>query len=115
MATIKDSNGKIYKIDASKELARGGEGMIVSLNNGKVVKLYFEASRAISQRKIDELSPLDDKLFVKPEIAVSGDYNGFIMPELDCVDYFPFSIIFSLFIKFCYEERIAIRLSNQNS
>ena len=45
MATIKDSKGKIYKIDSSKEINRGGEGMIVSLNNGKVVKLYFEASR----------------------------------------------------------------------
>lgn len=96
MATIKDSNGKIYKIDTSKELARGGEGMIVSLNNGKVVKLYFEASRAISQRKIDELSLLDNKLFIKPEIAVSGDYNGFIMPELDCVDYFPLYSLYSL-------------------
>lgn len=96
MATIKDSNGKIYKIDTNKEINRGGEGMIVSLNNGKVVKLYFEASRAISQKKIDELSRLDNKLFVKPEIAVSGDYNGFIMSEIDCVDYFPLYSLYSL-------------------
>lgn len=93
---LHDDKGNKYKVSMSNEINRGGEGMIVSLNNGKVVKLYFEASRAISQRKIDELSLLDNKLFIKPEIAVSGDYNGFIMPELDCVDYFPLYSLYSL-------------------
>lgn len=96
MATLKDDNGKIYHIDPSNEINRGGEGMIISLNNGKVVKLYFEASRAISKEKIKELSQLDSNLFVKPEIAVSGDYNGFIMSELNCVDYFPLYSLYSL-------------------
>lgn len=96
MATVKDSNGKIYHIDPSNEINRGGEGMIVSLNNGKVVKLYFEASRAISKEKIKELSQLDSNLFIKPEIAVSGDYNGFIMSELNCVNYFPLYSLYSL-------------------
>lgn len=96
MATIKDSNGKIYKINTNLEIARGGEGCIVPLSSGKVVKLYFDATRAISNKKIGELSPLDNNLFIKPEIAISGDYNGFIMSELNCVDYFPLYSLYSL-------------------
>lgn len=96
MATVKDSNGKVYNINTKNEINRGGEGMIISLNNGKVAKLYFEANRAISNEKIKELSCLNSSLFIKPEIALYGDYNGFIMSELNCVDYFPLYSLYSL-------------------
>lgn len=92
---IVDSKGVKYSINESLEIARGGEGRILPLNNGKVVKLYFDPSMAISQRKIDELSPLDNSIFLKPEIAVSGDANGFIMNELNSNEYFPLYSLFS--------------------
>ena len=36
---LHDDKGNKYKVSMSNEINRGGEGAIVSLNNGKVVKL----------------------------------------------------------------------------
>lgn len=96
MATVRDSNGNKYNTSPNNEINRGGEGMIISLNNGKVAKLYFDARRTISDTKIRELSCLDSNLFIKPEIALHGDYNGFIMSELNCANYFPLYSLYSL-------------------
>lgn len=95
MIKLKDNNGKSYLVDECLEIGRGGEGRIIPIKGGKVVKLYFDPSKAISQHKIDELSTLDGSLFLKPETVVSGDANGFIMPELNTNDYFPLYSIFS--------------------
>ena len=76
-------------------MGSGGEGMVISLNNGHCAKLYFKASDALSQTKISELSPLDGNLFVKPQIAVTGDYNGYIMEELNLSDYYPIYSLYS--------------------
>lgn len=95
MIRIIDNKGIKYEIDPHHSLSSGGEGTIYSLNNGFVVKLYHNKSDALSQTKIDELSPLDGKLFVKPQIAVTGDYNGYIMEELNLTDYYPIYSLYS--------------------
>lgn len=95
MIHIQDTNGVRYNIDDTKTLGSGGEGSIYSLGNGKVAKLYFKASDALSQTKITELSHLDGNLFVKPQIAVTGDYNGYIMEELNLSDYYPIYSLYS--------------------
>lgn len=95
MIHIQDSNGHKYTLDDSKQMGSGGEGMVISLNNGHCAKLYFKASDALSQTKISELSPLDGNLFVKPQIAVTGDYNGYIMEELNLSDYYPIYSLYS--------------------
>ena len=95
MIQIIDNKGIKYKIDPHHSLSSGGEGTIYSLNNGFVVKLYHDKSDALSKTKIDELSPLDGKLFVKPQIAVTGDYNGYIMEELNLSDYYPIYSLYS--------------------
>lgn len=95
MIHIQDSNGYKYTLDDSKQMGSGGEGMVISLNNGHCAKLYFKASDALSQTKISELSPLDGNLFVKPQIAVTGDYNGYIMEELNLSDYYPIYSLYS--------------------
>ena len=81
MIHIQDSKGHKYQINENHSLGSGGEGTIYPIAKGLVAKLYFRASDAISQTKIDELSTLDGKLFVKPQIAVTGDYNGYIMED----------------------------------
>lgn len=95
MIHIQDTNGVRYNIDETKTLGSGGEGSIYSLGNGNVAKLYFKASDALSQTKITELSPLDENLFIKPQIAVTGDYNGYIMEELNLSDYYPIYSLYS--------------------
>ena len=93
---IIDSNGVTYTIDSDLSIGNGGEGTVSSLNNGYVVKLYHNKTDAIPQNKIDELSPLDDNLFIKPLLTVHGDANGYIMKELNLSEYFPIYSLYSL-------------------
>lgn len=99
MINIQDTKGHRYQINENHSLGSGGEGTIYPISgsngSGLVAKLYFKASDALSQTKIDELSPLDGNLFVKPQIAVSGDYNGYIMEELNLSDYYPIYSLYS--------------------
>lgn len=95
MIHIQDANGVKYTLDNNKVLGSGGEGQIIPIGGNKVAKLYFKASDALSQTKITELSPLDGNLFIKPQIAVTGDYNGYIMEELNLSDYYPIYSLYS--------------------
>lgn len=95
MLKLIDNIGKTYLVDESLEINRGGEGRIIPIGNNKVVKLYFDPTRAISQQKIDELSQLDDKFFLKPKNSLKGDANGFIMDELKTNEYYPLYTLFS--------------------
>lgn len=116
MLHIQDTKGNQYTIDDSTSISSGGEGTVYSLNDGNCVKLYFNKADALTQKKIDELSPLDDSLFVKPKVAVSGDLNGYIMEELDLSDYYPiYSLYSSMFankrsLPSDYKKRLAERL-----
>lgn len=93
---LKTSNGNTWQVDISKEINRGGEARIVPLPNGLVAKLYFDSSASISEKKINELSVLDENLFIKPIVSVTGDAKGFVMKELDSNSYFP---LYSLYTK----------------
>lgn len=116
MLHIQDTKGNRYTIDDSTSISSGGEGTVYSLNNGNCVKLYFNKADALTQKKIDELSPLDDSLFVKPKVAVSGDLNGYIMEELDLSDYYPIYSLYSVMfankrsIPSDYKKRLAEKL-----
>ena len=89
MIKVFDNNGKKYEISENKEISRGGEGRIVSLDNGYVAKLYFSKNSCLDDKKIYELSQLNDSLFIKPLFSLKGDYNGYIMRELNTNEYFP--------------------------
>lgn len=95
MINIQDTNGVRYSIKDNNTLGSGGEGSIYSLGNGTVAKLYHNKADAIPQGKIDELSKLDGSVFVKPKIAVTGDFNGYIMDELNLSDYYPIYSLYS--------------------
>ncbi len=95
MIRITDTNGHTYSINPQNSLSSGGEGTIYSLNNGHVAKLYHNKTDALPQIKINELSLLDDNVFVKPQMAVTGDYNGYIMKELNLSDYYPIYSLYS--------------------
>lgn len=93
--SITDSKGFRYTVDDTKSIGSGGEACIYSLNNGNVVKLYHNISDAITPKKINELTVLDDTLFVKPLMPVHGDKNGYIMKELDLSKYYPIYSLYS--------------------
>lgn len=93
---IKDIKNNQYTIDDTKSIGSGGEACIYSLNNGFVVKLYHNNSDALPSQKINELSVLDDNLFIKPLLPVNGDKNGYIMKELDLTNYFPIYSLYSV-------------------
>lgn len=94
MIVVYDSNGKKYDISENKEISRGGEGKIMSLDNGYVAKLYFNKNNCIDDKKIYELSALDDNIFIKPISPLKGDFNGYVMKELNSNEYYP---LYSLF------------------
>lgn len=98
--TLKDINtGETYKTDENLEIARGGEGRLLPLNNGKVVKLYFDKTRAMPLQKFNELNVLDDEYFIKPKAIVeciSNGEKGIIMDELDNGTFYP---LYSLYTK----------------
>lgn len=113
MIRVFDKNGKKYDIDEKNFINSGGEGKVISIGGGRVAKLYFEASNAISDEKIRELSCLDGNYFIKPEIGVSGDLNGYIMPELDNSAYFPLYFLYSE--KFCIKNSFPSDYKNEIS
>lgn len=95
MIRLVTDKGNQITVDEKNLINQGGEGKIISIGNGMVVKLYFEANRAISLTKIRELSCLDDNLFIKPINSVSGDFNGYVMKELDNSSYYPLYYLYS--------------------
>jgi len=95
----------LFDLDVSKEIARGGEGMIIEHGN-EVVKLYLPGIKTITETKFNDLSELKSNIFIKPEKLVfdsKGKILGFTMNKVSS-DHFP---ILSLFNKtFCVRENI---------
>jgi hypothetical protein len=89
----------LFQVDLSKEIARGGEGLIVPhpLNNRMVLKLYHdEIAPSLTTKSWLYLSKLDNR-FVKPEqlfFDKMGELVGFSMVMLD-PNYFRLSQLFS--------------------
>lgn len=98
--TLQDINTKkTYNVDESLEIARGGEGRLLPLQNGLVVKLYFDKTRIMPQQKFNELNVLDDEYFIKPKAIVectSNGEKGIVMDELDNSIFYP---LYSLYTK----------------
>jgi len=96
----------IVDLDTSKEIARGGEGMIID-NGIEVVKLYLPGIKTITEIKFNDLAELKSNIFVKPEKLVydsKGKILGFTMNKVPS-DHYP---ILSLFNKtFCIRENIS--------
>lgn len=93
-------------LDVSKELARGGEGMVI--DHGKeVAKIYLPGIRPISEVKFNELQDLSSNIFIKPKTLaynISGKVIGYFMEKVPS-DHFP---ILSMFNKtFCARENIS--------
>jgi len=102
------SFGKKITIDMSLEIARGGEGAVVTLPNtpGYVAKIYHVGIKPISKEKFTVLEKLDENYFVKPKSLLFNSKNkvaGFIMEYLD-QSFFQISTIFSK--QFCKQNKI---------
>lgn len=101
-------NGNSYDIDMSKEIQRGGEGMIIPMPNNKdyVAKIYLQGCKPISADKFNKLKKLTKKEFVTPTQLLFDKRNnviGFVMEYLS-QDYFPLSAIFNK--SFCLREGV---------
>ena len=80
----------IVDLDTSKEIARGGEGMIID-NGIEVVKLYLPGIKTITEIKFNDLAELKSNIFVKPEKLVydsKGKILGFTMNKVPS-DHYP--------------------------
>jgi len=92
-------NGVKYKINDSKEIARGGEGIIYDLDNDIVAKIYHQGIEPLSLAKYEFLKKLDKHMFVCPiDLLYAGNGNagivvGFTMNFLPA-SYFPLSNIY---------------------
>lgn len=98
--------GRKYKINDSKEIARGGEGAIFELDTNTVAKIYHDGIPPLNQARFDFLKKLDKTLFIAPQELLFNSKSqvvGFTMEYLEN-DYFPLS---SVFIKsFCTSHGI---------
>lgn len=110
--TAYTQKGKAYKISASDEIHRGGEGRIMAIktNPDIVAKLYHDGIFPITKEQFDFLSKLNSKeaeeLFVRPLDLLFNKKKqiiGFTMKYLG-QDYFPISAIFSK--NFCLQNDI---------
>ena len=99
----------LFDLDLSKELARGGEGMIID-HGTEVVKLYLPGIKPITEVKYNDLAELKSNIFIKPEkliYDINGKILGFTMNKVSS-DHFP---ILSLFNKtFCIRENISDKI-----
>lgn len=91
-----NKTGKEYHINLSKEIARGGEGMIIEIGKNTAAKLYFPNRTPLSEKKFNELVVLSDE-FIKPlEILYSQTQVplGFTM-KLLATGSFPIHSVFN--------------------
>jgi serine/threonine protein kinase len=103
---IYDNIGNLIDIDESKELARGGEGRIIQVDNKTVAKLYLPGIDPITQTKFDSLSLIQSSAFVKPLNLLFDKHKkiiGFTMNMLDS-EYFPFYSLLNS--NFCLKHNI---------
>ncbi len=71
-------NGKEITIDDQNEIARGGEGRIMSIPEmpDKVAKIFLLPDKTITRMQKDALSVLDAHFFVKPELLIYPPKGG---------------------------------------
>ena len=95
---IYNESGVSFNLDETKEISRGGEGRIIELSSDQVVKLYLTGIKPITNKKFNDLSVLDENIFVKPLDLVkdskSGPIIGFIM-KMVANGSFPLSAAFN--------------------
>ena len=101
-----NQGGKKFRINDSKEIARGGEGIIYEIDNNTVAKIYHDGIDPLNQAKFDFLKKLDKNLFIAPlELLFDSKSTvvGFVMEYLDN-SFYPIS---SLFTKsFCASHNV---------
>ena len=99
LINVVTQNGAKYKINDSKEIARGGEGIIYDIGSDMVAKIYHDGIEPLSEGKYKFLSKLDKTMFVCPvDLLYTGNGNsktvkGFTMDFLP-TDYFPLANIY---------------------
>jgi len=96
-------------LDVSKELARGGEGIVID-NDKEVAKIYLPGITPITESKFKDLQELTSNIFIKPKTLaydISGKVIGYFMSKVPA-DHFP---ILSMFNKtFCTRENISDKI-----
>lgn len=105
-----ESKNLIVKINESSQINNGGEGKIIDAGNNKVAKIYFPNRKPLSKQKFNELSSLDNSMFIKPEQLCydnKGSLVGFIMKKISS-DFFPFLPLCDK--NFCQRENISDKL-----
>lgn len=106
LITVVNQAGKKFKIDDSKEINRGGEGIIYDLGNDIVAKIYHDGIDPLNQAKFDFLKKLDKKLFIAPlELLFNSKSQvvGFTMEYLDNT-FYPISNFFTK--SFCASHNV---------
>lgn len=102
-------SGKKYVAKASNEIARGGEGRILTVSGDKriALKIYHPGRTALDENRFNHLTKLDATYFVKPEELLweGKSLVGFTMGLLS-KEYF---VLQSLFDKnFCKNNNITL-------
>jgi len=103
---VVNQSGAKYKINDSKEIARGGEGVIYELSNTTVAKIYHDGIDPLNQTKFDFLKKLDKNLFIAPQELLFDSKSivkGFTMEYLDN-SFYPLSNLFTK--SFCASHNI---------
>jgi len=114
--TLKTPNGTKYQFDDTKEIHRGGEGRILTIDADPniVAKIYHDGTKPLTEEQFDFLSKLDQNLFVSPKEllldAKTSAIVGFTMQYLG-QDFFPLSALFAK--NFCLREGIDENVKNK--
>lgn len=102
-------SGKKYVAKSTNEIARGGEGRILKVDNDKniALKLYHPGRTPLDESRFNHLTKLDAKHFVKPEELVWNGkaLAGFTMKLLS-KDYFVLQNVFDK--NFCKSNSITL-------
>lgn len=102
-------SGKKYVAKVTNEIARGGEGRILTVDNDKSIalKLYHPGRTPLDENRFNHLTKLDPKYFVKPEELVwdGKTLAGFTMKLLP-KDYFVLQNVFDK--NFCKNNKITL-------
>src|ERR1022692_4148232 len=94
---ITSQSGKKHRVDDSREINRGGEGIIYELGNNTVAKIYHPGIAPLEQKKFDFLKKLDKNLFIAPQELLydaKSKVVGFSMEYLS-KDFYPLSNLFT--------------------
>ena len=94
---VVNQGGKKYKINDTKEIARGGEGAIYELGADTVAKIYHPGIEPLDQKKFEFLKRLDKNLFIAPQELLFNSTSkvvGFSMEYLP-TDFYPISNLFA--------------------